>query len=65
MREHYRLPTVDDTLDKFSDCRAFFDLDARNAYCHIELDDASSLLTTMITAFGRYQWCRLTSGLSM
>ena len=63
MREHYRLPTVDDTLDKFSDCRVFSKLDVRNAYWHIELDEESSLLTTMITPFGRYRWCRLPFGL--
>ena len=44
-------------LDKFSDCWAFSKLDVRNAYCRIELDDESSLLTTMITTFGRYHWC--------
>ena len=35
MSEHYRLPTVDDSLDKFSDCWIFSKLDVRNAYWHI------------------------------
>ena len=64
-REHYKLPTIEDTLDKFSDCRVFSKLDVKNAYWHLELDDASSLLTTMITPFGRYKWKRLPFGLSV
>ena len=40
-------------------------LDMRNAYWHTELDDESSLLTTMINPFGHYHWCHLAIGLSV
>ena len=65
MREHYQLPVIEDVLDKFNDARVFSKLDVSTAYWHLELDNESSLLTTMITPFGRYKWRRLPFGLSV
>ena len=64
-REHYKLPTLDDVLDKFSEARVFSKFDVENAYWHLELDETSSLLTTMITPWGRFRWLRLPFGLSV
>ena len=63
LREHYQLPTLDDTLAKFNKCTVFSKLDVRSAYWHLQLDDESSKLTTMITPFGRFRWLRLPFGL--
>ena len=63
LREHYQLPTLDDVLDKFSGSKVFSKLDVKSAYWHLELDETSSLLTTMITPFGRFRWLRLPFGL--
>ena len=63
MREHYRLPTLEDSLDKFTNAKVFSKLDVSSAYWHLELDENSSKLTTMITPFGRYRWLRLPFGL--
>jgi len=37
----------------------------QEAYWHIRIDEESSLLTTMITPFGRYRWARLPFGLNV
>ncbi|XP_033730983.1 uncharacterized protein K02A2.6-like [Pecten maximus] len=65
MREHYRLPVLDDILPKLKDAKIFSKLDIKEAYWHVRLDKQSSLLTTMITPFGRYRWTRLPFGLKV
>ena len=64
-REHYKLPTLDDVLPSLSQARVFSKLDVKQAYWHVQLDNESSLLTTMITPFGRYRWARLPFGLKV
>ena len=58
MREHYQLPVIEDVLDKFCDTHVFSKLDVSSAYWHLELDKPPRMLTTMITPFGRFRWCR-------
>ncbi|KAL5017694.1 hypothetical protein ScPMuIL_005222, partial [Solemya velum] len=65
MREHYRLPVLDDVLPKLKNAKVFSKLDVKEAYWHVRLDEASSKLTTMITPFGRYRWTRLPFGLKV
>jgi Reverse transcriptase (RNA-dependent DNA polymerase) len=64
-REHYRLPTFEDVLPQFENAKVFTKLDIKEAYWHIRLDKKSSLLTTMITPYGRFRWTRLPFGLSV
>ena len=40
-------------------------LDVQESFWHIRLDEQSSLLTTMITPYGRYRWARLPFGLNV
>ena len=65
LREHYQLPTLEDTLSKFTNAKVFSKLDVSSAYWHLELDHKSSVKTAMITPFGRYRWLRLPFGLSV
>ena len=65
MREHYKMPTIDDVLPMLSKARVFSKLDVKDAFWHVRLDEQSSLLTTMITPFGRYRWTRLPFGLKV
>ncbi|XP_060077956.1 uncharacterized protein LOC132557483 [Ylistrum balloti] len=65
MREHYKLPVLDDVLPKLSKARCFSKLDVKDAYWHVRLDEESSKLTTMITPFGRFRWARLPFGLKV
>ena len=64
-REHDRLPTLDDVLPNLNSAKVFSKLDVKQAYWHVRLDKESSLLTIMITPFGRYSWARLPFGLKV
>ena len=64
-RKNYRLPTLDDVLPNLNNAKVFSILDVKQAYWHVRLDKESSLLTTMITPFGRYRWARLPFGLKV
>ena len=61
MREHYKMPTLDDVLPLLNNAKVF----TKEAFWHVRLDEESSLLTTMITPFGRYRWARLPFGLTV
>ena len=65
MREHYKLPVLEDILPALHDAKIFTKLDVKEVYWHCKLDEESSLLTTMITPFGRYRWLRLPFGLKV
>ena len=45
-------------------CRVFSTLDATSGFLQLELDEASSYLTTFATPFGRYRFLRLPYGIS-
>ena len=64
-RELYELPVMEDILPELSRAKIFSKLDLRSGYLHCVLDDQSSLLTTMMTPFGRYRWKRLPFGLKV
>ena len=65
MREHYKLTTLDDVLPSMNNAKIFSKLDVQEAFWHVELDEQSSILTTMITPYGRYRWARLPFGLKV
>ena len=65
MREHFKIPSLDDVLPNLHNARVFTKLDVREAFWHVRLDEQSSLLTTMITPFGRFRRSRLLFGLSV
>ena len=50
---------LDDVLPKLKDAKILSNLDVKETYWHVRLDEASSKRTTMITPFGRYMWKRL------
>ena len=65
LREHYKLPTMEDLLDKMNDTTVFSKFDVENAYWHCELDDVSSQLVVMATPIGRLKWNVLPFGLNV
>ena len=65
MREHYKLSTQDDVLPSMNNATIFSKLDVQEAFWHVELDEQSCILTTMITTYGRYRWARLPFGLKV
>ena len=48
MRERYKLTTLDDVLPTMNNAKMFSKLGVQEAFRHVELDAASSLLMTMI-----------------
>ena len=64
LRDHYPMPTIDDVLPNLTKAKVFSTTDARCAFWHLEMDDASSLLTTFETPFGKYRWLRMPYGVS-
>jgi hypothetical protein len=56
IRERYKMPTFDDILHELKDAKIFTKLDVKEAFYHAKLEEESSILTTMITPFGRYRW---------
>ena len=63
-REHFMLPSLEDISPKLADSKVFSTLDAASGFWQIPIDEESQLLTTFITPFGRYAFCRLPFGIS-
>ena len=53
------MTTLDDVLPNLNNAKIFSKLDVQEAFWHVELDAASSMMTTMITPYGRFRWARL------
>ena len=64
-REHYKLPTLKDVLPRFNGAKVFSSCDLKHGFWHLELDEQSSMLTTMATSWGRFRWLRLPFGLNV
>ena len=58
------MPTLSEQLHKLCDAKCFSLVDVREGFLHVPLDEASSLMTTMHTSYGRYRWLRLPFGVS-
>ena len=65
IRERFTLPILDDVLHELREAKMLSKADLSSGYWHVKLDEASSLLTTFQTCFGRYRWLRLPFGLSV
>lgn len=63
-RNQYPTLTVEDILPDLSNARIFSVVDAKDGFWHIQLDQASSFLTTFGTPWGRYRWLRMSFGIS-
>ena len=63
-RERHILPSVEETLAQLGNAKVFSKLDANSGFWQVKLDNASSLLTTFITPYGRYCFNRLPFGIT-
>ena len=63
-REHFPLPTVEDTLAKLANSTVFSTLDTNSGFWQIPLSASSAKYTTFITPFGRYHFNRLPFGIT-
>ena len=62
-REHYPLPTIESIAARIPKAKIFTILDAQKGFWQIQLDRASSLLTTFNSPIGRYAFTRLPFGI--
>ena len=63
-REHFPMPTIEEVATRLNGAKIFSVFDASNGFWQVELDQASSLLTTFNTPFGRYCWKRMPFGIN-
>ena len=63
-REHFQLPTIEETTSRMSGTKVFSKLDANHGYWQLKLDSESELLTTFNTTFGRYCYQRAPFGIN-
>ena len=63
-RQHFKLPTREEIMAKFSGATIFSKLDAASGFWQLVLDDESSYLCTFNTPFGRFRYKRLPFGIS-
>lgn len=63
LRSHYQMPTIEEILPEIAKAKTFSVLDAKDGYWQIQLDEASSYLTTFWTPLGRYRWLRMPFGI--
>lgn len=63
-REIYPMPVTENVLGRLEKAKYFTKLDANSGFWQFELDEASQLLTTFITPFGRFKYKRLPFGIA-
>ncbi|KAI0226278.1 hypothetical protein LSAT2_023096 [Lamellibrachia satsuma] len=63
-RDHFMFPSLEDISPKLADSKVFSTLDVTSGFWQIPIDEENQLLTTFITPFGRYAFCRLPFGIS-
>ena len=63
-REHHMLPWLEEVAPKLAESKVFSTPDAASGFWQIPIDEDGQLLTTFITPFGRYAFCRLPFGIA-
>ncbi|XP_065196547.1 uncharacterized protein K02A2.6-like [Sycon ciliatum] len=63
-REHFPLPTVEDTLARLAGSTVFSTLDANSGFWQVPLTESASKLTTFITPVGRFRFLRMPFGIT-
>ncbi|UYV72487.1 hypothetical protein LAZ67_9003355 [Cordylochernes scorpioides] len=64
-REVHPMPVVEHMLGQLGEARLFSKLDANSGFHQIPLSPDCQHLTTFITPFGRYKYCRMPFGISL
>ena len=64
IRPVYPIPTLEENIHRFNNVKVFSTFDIKDAFQTIKLTEASSMLTTMHTPWGRFRWTRLPFGIS-
>ena len=65
VREPYHFKTLEDIAQLIADSCILMICDCKKDYCHQELDEASSFLTTLNTELGRFQYTIMPFGITV
>ncbi|GFX40198.1 retrovirus-related Pol polyprotein from transposon 17.6 [Trichonephila clavipes] len=55
IKSRYPLPIIEEVLDKLGNGKIFTTLDLRNAFFHVDVDEASTKYTAFVTETGQYE----------
>ncbi|KAJ8886013.1 hypothetical protein PR048_012219 [Dryococelus australis] len=64
IEQRFSISMLEDITTELASTTVFTVLDVKQAYCHMKLDEQSSLFTTFHTPFGRFRCNRLCFGIS-
>ena len=64
-RETFPIPSFEELTAKFTDSAYFSKLDAASGFYQIPISESSRDMTTFITPFGRFRFCRLPMGVNI
>ncbi|GFY02721.1 retrovirus-related Pol polyprotein from transposon 297 [Trichonephila clavipes] len=65
VKDRYPLPIIEEVLDKLGNGKIFTTLDLKNAFFHVDVDEASRKYTAFVTETGQYEFLKVPSGLSI
>ncbi|GFW17482.1 retrovirus-related Pol polyprotein from transposon 297 [Trichonephila clavipes] len=64
IKDRYPLP-IEEVLDKLGNGKIFTTLDLKNAFFHVDVDEASRKYTAFVTETGQYEFLKVPFGLSI
>ncbi|GFW19993.1 retrovirus-related Pol polyprotein from transposon 297 [Trichonephila clavipes] len=65
VKDRYPLPIIEEVLDKLGNGKIFTTLDLKNAFFHVDVDEASRKYTAFVTETGQYEFLKVPFGLSI
>lgn len=63
--DHYPIPKIEDVLNNLQEGKIFCKIDIYKAYLHLEVDESSKLMQTILTHLGTYVVNRLLFGIKV
>ena len=63
-RSHYPLPVIEEILQELSKAKVFNEVDMKEGFLHVELDEESNKLTVFHIPWGRYRFHRMPFGIT-
>ncbi|GFX81281.1 retrovirus-related Pol polyprotein from transposon 297 [Trichonephila clavipes] len=63
VKDRYPLPIIEEVLDKLGNGKIFTTLDLKNAFFHVDVDEASRKYTAFVTETGQYEFLKVPFGL--
>ncbi|GFT23875.1 retrovirus-related Pol polyprotein from transposon 297 [Trichonephila clavipes] len=65
VKDRYPFPIIEEVLDKLGNGKIFTTLDLKNAFFHVDVDEASRKYTAFVTETGQYEFLKVPFGLSI